>query len=299
VLTNRFNIWNTGRDPNFDRIVHLAKLVFATKAVAISLSDGYIEWFKAQSGLKENYWMRSVAFSSHAILQRCDEPLIVLDTQADWRFAKNPLVLGEPHVRFCAVAPIRTTDGFNIGTLVVLDDQPRTEFSPRQRHTLREFAAVAMRELELWRDKIQLRIRDRIQSSMEQFTRECLEIDSDGAGLEGGLARAGSMERIYEHAARLVKRTLDVEDAFVLDVSHSEVLETIHAEGTVTVARHGADGQEAMSTSLTGDELGALNDFFVKYPDGRISETIVPMCLRAFMPTYIQYALSKFFSSLT
>jgi hypothetical protein len=275
--------------------VHLAKLVFATKIVTISLSDGYIEWFKAQSGMKENYWMRSASFSAHAILQRGDEPLVVLDAQADWRFARSPLVTGEPHVRFCAIAPIRTTDGHNIGSLCVLDDRARAQFSPRQRHTLKEFAAVAMRELELWRDKIQLRIRDRIQSSMEQFTRECLEIDGEGPGLEGGLAHAGSMERIYERAARLVKRTLDVEDAFVLDVTHSDVLETITAEGTVTVARHGADGPTAghMSLSLTGDELAGLNDFFVKYPDGRISETIVPACLRGFMPTHIQYALSE------
>jgi hypothetical protein len=273
--------------------VHLAKLVFATKAVAISLSDGYIEWFKAQAGLKENYWLRSASLAAHALLQRGDEPMVVLDTHADWRFARAPLVTGEPHVRFCAVAPIRTTDGFNIGGLVVLDDAPRAEFAPRQRHTLKEFAAVAMRELELWRDKIQLRIRDRIQSSMEQFTRECLEIDGEGAPGAGGLARAGSMERIYERAARLVQRTLDVEDAFVLDVSHTDVLETLHAEGTVVVARHGADGEPPHSLSLTGEELAGLNDFFVRHPDGRISETIAPACLRGFMPTHIQYALGE------
>ena len=60
-----------------------------------------------------------------------------------------------------------------------MDDHPRSEFTPRQRHTLKEFAAIVMREMELWRDKIQLKIRERIQTSMEQFTRECLEIDNE------------------------------------------------------------------------------------------------------------------------
>lgn len=51
-------------------------------------------------------------------------------------------------------------------SLAVIDDSPRDEFPPRQRHTLKEFAAIAMREMELWRDKIQLRVRDRIQTSV-------------------------------------------------------------------------------------------------------------------------------------
>ena len=52
----------------------------------------------------------------------------------------QPLVTGPPHVRFYASAPLRTQDGFNIGTLAIMDDVPRAEFSPRQRHTLKEFA---------------------------------------------------------------------------------------------------------------------------------------------------------------
>jgi hypothetical protein len=91
--------------------------------------------------------------------------MVVLDTHEDWRFAKNvsratyrpahlttwrpvargfsraqPLVLGAPHVRFYAGAPLRTQDGFNVGTLAIMDDVPHHEFSPRQRHTLKEFA---------------------------------------------------------------------------------------------------------------------------------------------------------------
>ncbi|KAG5645549.1 hypothetical protein DXG03_005824 [Asterophora parasitica] len=266
----KFNIWNTGPDLNFDRIAHLAKLVFSTKGVVVSLIDG----------------------NEHG-----DEPMVILDTHLDWRFAKNPLVVGAPHIRFYAGAPLRTADGFNIGTLAVICDNPREDFSPRQKHTLKEFAAIAMREMELWRDKIQLRIRDRIQNSMEQFSRECLEIDTEAAsGSEGDrldLIVGSSMDKVYDRAAKLVKRTLDVEGVIVMDVSHCEVLESMSAEGTVSVIMHYGDPQvQATVRQLSSEEYHKLNAFFAKYPDGKISEGIVPPSFRPFLPTHIQYALT-------
>jgi GAF domain-containing protein len=80
--------------------------------------------------------------------------LVILDTQQDWRFAGNPNVTGPPYIRFYAGAPLRTTDGFNLGSLCVIDDKPRSEFTPRSRLALKEFAAIAVREMELWRDKV-------------------------------------------------------------------------------------------------------------------------------------------------
>ncbi|EGO24662.1 Fph type histidine kinase [Serpula lacrymans var. lacrymans S7.9] len=286
----KFNIWNTGPDLNFDRIAHLAKLVFNTKSVFVSLIDGNEQWFKSQWGMD---------FSSSALINpyfRGDEPTVVLDTHTDWRFAKNPLVLNTPKMRFYAGAPLRTQDGFNIGSLAVIDDQPRQDFTPRQRHTLKEFAAIAMREMELWRDKIQLRIRDRIQNSMEQFSRECLEIDAEirKEGKAPDLYGGGSMDKVYDRAAKLVKRTLDVEGVIVMDVSHCEVLETMNAEGSVSVVMHYGDPQcETTTQSLTADEYSKLNVFFNKYPDGKISEGILPICFRPFIPTHIEYALSE------
>ncbi|KAJ3990147.1 atypical/HisK protein kinase [Lentinula detonsa] len=283
----KFNIWNTGSDLNFDRIAHLAKLVFNTKGVFISLLDGN---------------------------EQCDdEPMVILDTLQDWRFAKNPLVVNGPHVRFYAGAPLRTQDGYNVGSLAVIDDAPREEFIPRHRHTLKEFAAIAMREMELWRDKIQLRIRDRIQNSMEQFSRECLEIDMEqqdsqssqsstdnipeaNRSSEPNLSMSGSsMDRVYDRAAKLVQRTLDVEGVIVMDVSHCEVLENMSGESTINVVMHHGDPDVAETTSknLTADEYAKLNAFFAKNPDGKVSEGIVPPSFRLFLPTTrIQYALT-------
>lgn len=289
----KFNLWNTGPDINFDRIAHLVKLVFNTKCVYISLIDGTEQWFKSQCGMTLKRSARLTSFCAHAILQRGDEPTVILDTKLDWRFAKNPLVTGFPNVRFYAAAPLRTSDGFNIGSLSLIDDSPRQDFAPRQRHTLKEFAAVVMREMELWRDKIQLRIRDKIQTSMEQFSRECLEIDQKDANMDDDPYANASMDRVYDRAARLVKRTLDVEEVVVMDVSHCEVLETLSAEATISVVMHRGDPQfRPTSRTLTADEYHKLNAFFDQYPDGKVSEGILPVCFRPFIPTHIQYALT-------
>ncbi|KAI9434204.1 Fph type histidine kinase [Lactarius indigo] len=257
----QFNIWNTGPDTNFERIEHLTKLVFSTKTVIICLIDESEQYCSG------------------------DEPMVVLDTLADWRFAKNPLVIGPPHVRFYAGAPLRTQDGYNVGTLAF-------EFNPRQRHTLKEFAAIAMREMELWRDKIQLRIRDRIQTSMEQFTRECLEIDSETSSeteATQAVKTTLSMDRVYQRAAKLVKKTLDVEGALVMDMSHGEILETVAAEAAVSLIVHSAEG--TTTHQVQGDACIRMWDLFLKYPDGRAFEAVVPPPLRPFVPNETQYTL--------
>nr|GAT60998.1 histidine kinase [Mycena chlorophos] len=341
----KFNIVNTGSDTNFDRIAHLAKLVFNTKGVMISVVDEAEEWFKSEWGINKLHGCaRSVSFGAHAILQRGDEPMIVLDTRLDWRFARNPLAVGAPHIRFYAGAPLRTQDGFNIGCLALVDDAPRSDFTPRQRHTLKEFAAIAMREMELWRDKIRLRIRDRIQNSMEQFSRESLEIDESTQPNSTGDSRrhsrrpspspepkppsplprshlhpsdvliqhpeppetsehlsdsseligpASLMDTVYARAARLVQHTLDVDGVLVIDVSHCEVVESMSAEATMSVVLHHGDvDAQTTTTTLTLEEYRALNDFFARYPEGKVSEGIVPPAFRLFLPqAHIQYAL--------
>lgn len=132
---------------------------------------------------------------------------------------------------------------------------------------------------------------------MEQFTRECLEVDKDSKGEKGqGLFVGTSMEQIYERAARLVQRTLDLEGAFVMDVSHVDVLDTVGAESSMSITFHQADPQVGTITkALCQDEYLRLQEFFAKHPEGKISEGIVPVGLRPFLPSRIQYALSTCF----
>ncbi|KAK0235796.1 hypothetical protein EDD85DRAFT_771542 [Armillaria nabsnona] len=308
----KFNLWDTTPDINFDRIAHLAKLVFNTKGVFICLIDGNDQYFKSEWGIRISPCSRMRSFCAHSILQRDDEPMIILDAQRDWRFASNPLVTGPPNIRFYAGAPLRTQDGYNIGTLVVIDDSPRDDFTPRHRHTLKEFAAIAMREMELWRDKIQLRIRDRIQKSasihlvffrfliefctqMEQFSRECIEIDVENETPrdQNPVSRPAS-PAVYSRAARLVQRTLDVEGVIVMDVSHCDMNANVPTgEGNVSVVMHYGDPtMETKIRSLSGEEWGRLGRFFDKWPEGRVMEGIVDSSWRAFLPTRVEYALT-------
>jgi hypothetical protein len=110
------------------------------------------------------------------------------------------------------------------------------------------------------------------------------------------LSMTSSMDRVYDRAAKLVQRTLDVEGVIVMDVSHCEVLENMSGESTINVVMHHGDHDvtETTTQSLTAQEYAQLNAFFAKYPDGRISEGIVPPSIRLFLPTTrIQYALSE------
>ncbi|KZS92507.1 hypothetical protein SISNIDRAFT_429142 [Sistotremastrum niveocremeum HHB9708] len=291
----RFNILYTHKDSHFDRIVHLVKLVFQTKLVAISLVDTHDQWSKAQAGMSIDPIHRDYSFCSHTVLQKSDEPMVVLDLRKDWRFARHPFVIEDPNMRFYAGAPLRTADGLNIGSLCLLDDHPRGEFSPRQRHTLKEFAAVVMREMELWRDKIQLRIRDRIQSSMEKFTRECLQIDSQAESAKdpAALFRRGAMEKIYSRAAELVKKTLDAEGACVMDVSRFEVLETTDSsEGHMSVLLHGADiAESSKEHALSNEEYSKITEFFTRHPDGIVADSVIPSWFQNILPPNIMHAL--------
>ncbi|CEL55441.1 DNA polymerase delta small subunit OS=Arabidopsis thaliana GN=POLD2 PE=2 SV=2 [Rhizoctonia solani AG-1 IB] len=256
----RFNILHTSRDANFDRITHLCKLVFSTKMAIISLIDKDYQWFKSESGFGADGTSRDSSFCAHSIFschQRGAEPLVVTDATQDWRFANNPFVAGPPHIRFYAGAPLRTTEGYNIGTLCILDDKTRDEFTPRQRHTLKEFAAIVMREMELWRDKIQLQVRDRIQTSMERFTRECLELE------ESGSPNGTSMEKVYDRASKLVKRALDLEGATVLDIANFECVESFNEDGTRSYSYRGdtfADSSHGSAPLSTSPGIHPLSD---------------------------------------
>jgi hypothetical protein len=137
---------------------------------------------------------------------------------------------------------------------------------------------------------------------MEQFSRECLEIDAERHGTSKeprqDFIAGASMDRVYDNAAKLVKRTLDVEGVIIMDISHSEVLESISAEGTVAVTmHHGDSGKEMTKRQLSTEEYKQLDDFFSKHPEGKISEGIVPQSFRPFLPTHIQYALSELLAS--
>ncbi|EPQ28003.1 uncharacterized protein PFL1_04330 [Pseudozyma flocculosa PF-1] len=242
-------------DPNFERIAHLVKLVFNSKLVLITLVGENEQTFQTEMGgggevtiasLQSMAGSRNCSFCSHAILQDGDEPMVILDATRDWRFAGNPLVRGSPDIRFYAGCPLRTPDGHNIGSLCLIDDRPRAEFGPRQRHTLKEFARVVMREMELLREKINLGMRDRMQKSIELFTKECLEMDSEDGDGDSGSGSAGT-HRVFEQAADSIRNALQASGAVIFDLSHFELIDTYESE--LSPAAEFGGGQGGASTA--------------------------------------------------
>jgi len=144
----RYEILDTPPEPAFDRIVRLASYLFGAPMSLVSLIDESRQWFKARQGIDTPQTPRSMAFCAHAILG--DDVLVVTDARADRRFADNPLVTGEPNIRFYAGAPLRTPEGRRLGTLCVMDRRPRT-LDDEKRALLADLSALVVDALELRR----------------------------------------------------------------------------------------------------------------------------------------------------
>ncbi len=143
-----YRILDTPPSEAFDRVARLASRILRMPIALVSLLDAERQWFKAKVGLDANETPRDVAFCAHTI---CDtQVMIVPDAMADGRFADNPLVTGDPSIRFYAGAPLRTTDGLNMGTLCVIDRAPR-EFSDEDKALLEDLARIVIDEMELLR----------------------------------------------------------------------------------------------------------------------------------------------------
>lgn len=141
-------VLDTDSDPAFDGLTRLAADLLGVPIALISLVDRYRQWFKSRVGLEERQTPREQAFCAYAILQ--SEPFIIEDAAKDPRTRDNPLVTGPPHIRFYAGCPLMLEDGLAVGTLCVIDTQPRS-LTDSQVCTLSSLAAQATQLLRLYR----------------------------------------------------------------------------------------------------------------------------------------------------
>lgn len=144
---HRYQILDTPPEPAFDRITSLAARLFNAPIALVSLLDESRAWFKSGYGFEPREVERNDTICSFAVLS--DDVLVALDTRQDPRFSCNPFVQSDPGVRCYIGAPLITHDGFNLGTLCLLDTQPREAFSLEQQAMLTDLAAMVVDELEL------------------------------------------------------------------------------------------------------------------------------------------------------
>ena len=142
-------ILGTEREDRFDRIAKLAAGYFEAPIALVSLIDEQRQWFKACIGLDVGETPRDWAFCDHAINLAPGSVMVVENALADARFNTNPLVLGAPAIRFYAGAVLTTSDGHNLGTLCVIDTEPRPRPSEADIDYLRSLAQLVVDQLEL------------------------------------------------------------------------------------------------------------------------------------------------------
>lgn len=194
----RFGILDSPREAAFDALTRIAAYVCEVPIAVINFIDRDRQWFKSEVGLGVRETPLDVSICAHAILQ--PGLFVVPDTRADERFADNPLVNGEPRLRFYAGALLETDDGYPLGTLCVLDHQPRV-LTPEQGEILESLAAQVMLLLSLYEHNAK---QAEMLAELETARRELAHLAA--TDLLTGLAnRRAFGERLNQEIARLAR----------------------------------------------------------------------------------------------
>jgi PAS domain S-box-containing protein len=192
-----YHVMDTAPEAVFDDIVAIASQICDVPIALISLVDSKRQWFKAALGVSVAETPREIAFCAHAIEQ--GSTFVVEDAARDPRFAANPLVTGDPNLRFYAGTQLRTPGGEAIGTLCVLDTRPRT-LTAQQHQALQALGRQVMVQLEFRKALIK-------QSEDEQYTRLILDSAIDYAIIS--LDLRGRVKSWNEGAHRILGWTSD------------------------------------------------------------------------------------------
>ena len=243
---HRLDILDSPAEEAFDRLVRIAAYICGTPISLVTLIDAHRQWFKARLGLDLPETPRAIAFCTHAI--EGDGVTVVENAAKDSRFAENPLVTGDPEIRFYAGAPLRTRAGVNLGTLCVIDRAPR-RLAQEQLDRLADLAAVAV-------DEMELRLANRRLTELTQTD------PMTGAYNRRHFMQLAETERAR---ARRYERPLSV---LIFDIDHfKRVNDTLgHAAGDVAIIEA---VQEAKATLRRQDVLARIGgeEFAVLLPE--------------------------------
>jgi len=209
---HQYQILDTEPEAAFDNLARLAAQICDVPIVCVSLLDKSRQWFKSHIGLEVSETPREIAFCTHTILQ--PEPLVVPDALSDPRFAANPLVTGDPNIRFYAGVPLVTPQGYALGTLCLIDRVPR-ELTPGQLDALQALAQQVMAQLELHRSLLELK---QLMAGYEQAQVK-LECQTQRLQLFADIAlkirKSLNLEEILNTTVSEVRRFLQADRAFI------------------------------------------------------------------------------------
>lgn len=178
AVLRSYRILDTDADPAFDRITGLAATLFHVPIALVSLIDVNRQWFKSCVGVSSRETDRDVAFCAHAI--HSDEPLVIDDARDDARFRDNPMVTGEPFIRFYAGAPLVTPGGYRLGTLCLADKTPR-KLTTAEIETLKTLSKIVVDMLELNVRRSELAVaRNEMSTILDSMDEFVVAVDTAG-----------------------------------------------------------------------------------------------------------------------
>jgi signal transduction histidine kinase len=248
-----YRILDTGPDAVFDDLTALASHICGTPISTVTLIASDRQWFKSKVGLENDENPRSVSFCAHAIEE--DGLFVVPDALEDRRFAENPLVTSDPHIRFYAGSPLITAEGHTLGTLCVIDRVPR-ELSDEQRVALDALSRAVMAHLELHRQNEQLRELDRLKDEFVAVVSH--ELRTPVASIHGYIALLmgrdpGPLTDTQERFLRIVRRNGDR----LLGLVEETLLLAEAEAGNLPLAREPVDLGSVVSDALDSSRPGA------------------------------------------
>ena len=158
-----YEVLDTEAEQCFDDITQLAAVICGTPISLVSLVDDDRQWFKSKVGLDASETSRDIAFCAHTILN--EQIFEIEDTEQDARFVDNPLVTGEPKIRFYAGAPLKAPNGQAIGSLCAISDQP-TKLNDEQKLALEILAKQVIAQLEL---RMKIKALEKLGKAKDEF----------------------------------------------------------------------------------------------------------------------------------
>lgn len=267
------DILDSAPERHYDDLVRIASAICGTPIGFVSLVDSDRQWFKAKLGIDVSETPREVSFCGHAL----DDPsrvLVVPDAAQDPRFSDNPLVTGGPNIRFYAGAPLVTAAGSVLGTLCVIDHEPR-ELEPFQHDTLQALSRQVTALLELRRTTRQLQHqlaeREWYEAQLERQQQELEQRNADLTEQARTDALTGLVNRRALDAALATAIAAaspggghDLALAFI-DVDHFKTINDLHghAEGDrvlIVLARllQTSRGAGGIAARFGGDEFALM-----------------------------------------
>ena len=251
----RYHVLDTPAEADFDDLAQLAAQICGTPIALVTVVAANRQWFKSKLGLEISELPRESAFCDHTI--RARGLLELHDAGADPRFARNPLVLGAPAIRFYAGAPLLTPEGYAIGTLCVMDKLPRT-LDASQRAALSALARQVIHVMELRRKLGELNESMRERTGAQRALVESEERYKDIFEGSSDLIQAASPDGRLLYTNRAWRDTLGYSDA---ETKTMRVMDAIHPD-------HRAECADLLQWVIEGGDVDTAQLVF-QSKDGR------------------------------